>query len=773
MKIVLTFILLSIAMAIPAVTLTVTQDGTGQYSLIQQAIIASVNGDTILVYPGTYYENINYSGKNITIASLELTTGNPAYRDSTIIDGNNNGSCVTVVNHENNACIYGFTITHGSGWSYLQNGAMISVGGGFRIRYTTNFKIHNCEIIDNIATHGAGININDSTMNLKDTTITNNYAYGAGGGIFFEADTNCIFDSTQRCSIYENYAGSMNDIAASEAGGVINIILDTFTVNPPTKYYADYTYLFTGGAGYFTFDILNAYRTEVNHDLYVSPNGNDSNDGLTPAFPLKTITKALHTIASDSLDMNTIYLAPGIYSSADGQLFPLGLKAHIRLIGDSLSIPVILNQFYEQTFTASYAPGIVVKNLIIEHNNFTPNSVFYIGNCDKAKLANITINPVHALAEAGIFIYKGNIELENITLEGLVSNCMSGINFFASYGTARNISINDCHTIGNDDMPVFDILNADLDSTLVLENVSVTNCSALSPTVSIIGIMPNIGRNPLVRINNMLIANNTSNGNAPISISLNSINTSSISNCTFVNNSGGSQPFKLTGRVNVSNCLFSNNGFNEINIRNTQIANYISHINFYNNMISGYPASVYVHASNQVAFNDFNFSANPSFAGTDWADPLSYRLNFDSPCINAGTPDTTGLYLPEFDLYGNNRIYNGIIDIGCNEWNGTSNEDDYTPQAVFNDVRIYPNPFRDDTTFHYNLGKEAMVDISIYNAKGQRIKHYQQNSLAKGSHSLNWDGKDNLGLDCSSGIYIVKMMINRKTVTSKKITLIK
>ena len=42
------------------------------YSTIQTAINASTDNDTILVSPGTYYENIDYSGKTIMVASLYL-----------------------------------------------------------------------------------------------------------------------------------------------------------------------------------------------------------------------------------------------------------------------------------------------------------------------------------------------------------------------------------------------------------------------------------------------------------------------------------------------------------------------------------------------------------------------------------------------------------------------------------------------------------------------------------------------------------------------------
>jgi hypothetical protein len=86
------------------------------YPTIQQGIDASVNGDTVLVQPATYVENINFNGHNIVLGSLFLTTGDTSYISSTIIDGDS-ASSVVIFNHQEDstAVITGFSLTNGLG----------------------------------------------------------------------------------------------------------------------------------------------------------------------------------------------------------------------------------------------------------------------------------------------------------------------------------------------------------------------------------------------------------------------------------------------------------------------------------------------------------------------------------------------------------------------------------------------------------------------------------------------------------------------------------
>ena len=95
-------------------TLTVKQNGIGDYTKIQDAIDAAAINDTILVWPGTYYENISFFGKDLVLASLYLTTGDRQYINQTIIDGNKNGSVITLQDNETFASVIcGFTIQNG------------------------------------------------------------------------------------------------------------------------------------------------------------------------------------------------------------------------------------------------------------------------------------------------------------------------------------------------------------------------------------------------------------------------------------------------------------------------------------------------------------------------------------------------------------------------------------------------------------------------------------------------------------------------------------
>jgi parallel beta-helix repeat protein len=155
--------------------LTLTPAGTAQVTIhvpadqptIQQGISAANSGDTVLVAPGIYKENINFQGKAITVTS----SGGAG---QTVIDGQRNGSSVVTFSsgEGNSSLLSGFTIQNGNG----------SEGGGITVQASSP-KITNNTITNNGGCDGLGIGVGFGSPVIQKNLISNNVRSGCSGGI--------------------------------------------------------------------------------------------------------------------------------------------------------------------------------------------------------------------------------------------------------------------------------------------------------------------------------------------------------------------------------------------------------------------------------------------------------------------------------------------------------------------------------------------------------------------------------------------------------------
>jgi len=128
----------------------------------------------------------------------------------------------------------------------------------------------------------------------------------------------------------------------------------------------------------FTFNILNGKFDFITVDLYVSPEGDNSNSGLSQDDPFKTIQYAFTQIIADSLHHSVIMLMDGTYSpSTNGEEFPLIIPDFITLTGLNKGEAILDGEGLSLVMNISGVISCVVSNLsIVRGNNFSGGGIY-------------------------------------------------------------------------------------------------------------------------------------------------------------------------------------------------------------------------------------------------------------------------------------------------------------------------------------------------------------------------------------------------------------
>jgi len=164
---------------------------------IQGSLCLAINGDEIIVSPGTYVETINFGGSNVILRSTDLR--DPAVVAATIIDAKHLGSVVTFSGSEDAGCgLSGFTIRNGSDdatgggaiygahtRAWIANNRIVANqgsmdGGGL---FHCDGLISNNVIVGNATFAGGGLAYCDGT--IENNIIVGNSASMVGGGLFW------------------------------------------------------------------------------------------------------------------------------------------------------------------------------------------------------------------------------------------------------------------------------------------------------------------------------------------------------------------------------------------------------------------------------------------------------------------------------------------------------------------------------------------------------------------------------------------------------------
>ena len=85
----------------------------------------------------------------------------------------------------------------------------------------------------------------------------------------------------------------------------------------------------------------------------------------------------------------------------------------------------------------------------------------------------------------------------------------------------------------------------------------------------------------------------------------------------------------------------------------------------------------------------------------------------------------------------------------------------------------YPNPFNPQTTIPYTVSNLSDVELTIYNALGQRVRTLVQSRTLPGSYAVIWDGTDNFGNRVGTGAYYCRLLNSQGNTSSQRLLLIR
>ncbi|MEL6821205.1 MAG: FlgD immunoglobulin-like domain containing protein, partial [Calditrichota bacterium] len=128
------------------------------------------------------------------------------------------------------------------------------------------------------------------------------------------------------------------------------------------------------------------------------------------------------------------------------------------------------------------------------------------------------------------------------------------------------------------------------------------------------------------------------------------------------------------------------------------------------------------------------------------------------------------LYVLEWNFVNQPRIWKVTLPT-----TQTSIEDPLSVPMQFRLEQNYPNPFNPSTVIRYAVPENSVVQISIYNVAGQKVRTLVNKRQHAAIYSVEWDGTNDQGIPVSSGIYVYRLTTSKSSVgtIARKMVLIR
>ena len=789
MKKILTFSFLFSGLC--ATTINIPSD----YATIQEGIDASVDGDTVLIAQGTYYENLILE-KEIALASHAINDDlgsdwlDNVNIQETVISGAqeasdpNKGSCLVIRDGNIQPTIIGLTFQDGVGTSMQRDNCGFiqkERSGGAILIFKAYPTIMYNRFLNNGFSHDTGGN------NPTNIEVANGGAIGhySSEDIEFDEDRNSTSQNTNSSrtipgtlNIQNNYfegnrSGDGENFYSHGYEGSIDVSHSVFEdIDCETNSVNDFVLRSLQNTADYVQNEISGNCIESN-SFYVSNSGDDNNAG-TVSEPFKTIGHAL-TLVKDGAIATTINLASGVYSrSTNGETFPIVLPDKAHLIGEASETTILdaeANEWKEAAvMIIKEVEDVKVANLTLSRGYaenhgctgggallLTADAMFnFEGDVEQNNtvLENVIIENSHALNGGGLALFRvdGPV-LNNVTIKDNTATTKGGgiVSYKSTMTIKESIVSNNSsfHRGGiyawGDATPEW----GGIGGNLVIEDCIVTGNVVTGNHGGGIAIY---GVDEVIIKRTAVVDNHANNGIGGILVEFSDV---TLENITVSGNSstyGGSIGVGEGGNVNLTNSILWGNTDGTEEVDGEVLLELDGSLtSYYNDIEGGYGGFA-------------NIDADPLFTNPDSGD---FTLQQGSPCIDAGTADLDWDGIEDITDY-----FGSAPDMGAYEYFialGVDNDGLPTSYMIHQN---YPNPFNPVTTLRYDLPEDALVNITIYDMMGRQIRTLISTQHSAGYKSVQWNATNDAGSPVSAGLYFYMIQAGDFKQT-KKMMLVK
>ena len=784
-------IIFSLISGLCATTINIPSD----YATIQEGIDASVDGDTVLIAQGTYYENLILE-KEIALASHAINDDlgsdwlDNVNIQETVISGAqeasdpNKGSCLVIRDGNIQPTIIGLTFQDGVGTSMQRDNCGFiqkERSGGAILIFKAYPTIMYNRFLNNGFSHDTGGN------NPTNIEVANGGAIGhySSEDIEFDEDRNSTSQNTNSSrtipgtlNIQNNYfegnrSGDGENFYSHGYEGSIDVSHSVFEdIDCETNSVNDFVLRSLQNTADYVQNGISGSCIESN-SFYVSNSGDDNNAG-TVSEPFKTIGHAL-TLVKDGAIATTINLASGVYSrSTNGETFPIVLPDKAHLIGEASETTILdaeANEWKEAAvMIIKEVEDVKVANLTLSRGYaenhgctgggallLTADAMFnFEGDVEQNNtvLENVIIENSHALNGGGLALFRvdGPV-LNNVTIKDNTATTKGGgiVSYKSTMTIKESIVSNNSsfHRGGiyawGDATPEW----GGVGGNLVIEDCIVTGNVVTGNHGGGIAIY---GVDEVIIKRTAVVDNHANNGIGGILVEFSDV---TLENITVSGNSstyGGSIGVGEGGNVNLTNSILWGNTDGTEEVDGEVLLELDGSLtSYYNNIEGGYGGFA-------------NIDADPLFTNPDSGD---FTLQQGSPCIDAGTADLDWDGIEDITDY-----FGSAPDMGAYEYFialGVDNDGLPTSYMIHQN---YPNPFNPVTTLRYDLPEDALVNIAIYDMMGRQIRTLISTQHSAGYKSVQWNATNDAGSPVSAGLYFYMIQAGDFKQT-KKMMLVK